>query len=131
MSTNKKNTRIYQKSMNYRFHDCSFSRHHLPDEVIMLLSAFARYANWSEHDSREIEVYGFDLERNMVLIRISHFSSSVYVLVGQKIFSSLPDFCKILTCNPRRKSNLKSMRPDEVVAWAERKIAQTNWLITH
>jgi hypothetical protein len=123
------NARIYKKSMIFRFQDCSFSWHHLPTSVIALISDFRRHANWQDSDSRNIEVFGFDLERDVALIKISKFRKSVYLLIMRENFNKIA--CQILTCRPRSNPKLKVMLPDEVVAWAELKIAQAHWLITH
>lgn len=112
----------------------------VPTLIDALVTQVQRAAGWETgitsegmkrggYEARSIDVYGFDVNRNLAVIQLrrswkkkeSWYTevSKAYALVGNddgQVFSHP------LASSPRRNPNLRDMKPEEVVAWAESKI---------
>lgn len=113
---------------------------HLPTEIQNLVEQVKQSAGWETgvtsegmrsggYESRNIDVYGYDVTRNLSVIQIrrawkkkaSWFTqvSKVYALVG---IDEGQIFSHPLASSPRRNPHLAEMSPEAVVEWAESKI---------
>lgn len=138
MST-QKNTRIYKKTMGYRFPDGSFSEYHMPHATIKLIEDYKFSAFFYVGDPRSIKVLGFDLEKDIALIKISAIRHNAYTLIGRTGRNVLVPAksiclddeitCLPLACKPGSKL-LKTMLPHQVIQWAERQACVADRLIT-
>jgi len=112
----------------------------LPSEILGLISKVKEAAGWEigitsngmrrgGYESRSIDVYGYDVERQLAVIQIRRAwkkkaswyveVSKAYALVG---IDDGQIFSHPLASSPRRNPNLCAMTPEDVVTWAEAKI---------
>jgi len=107
----------------------------LPQPVVDLLQQVQRTAGWETgiksirrgYEARSIDVYGYDVSRQLAVVQIRRVWKSrqyaeinkIYALVGideEQVFSHPLPF------SPRRNPHLYKMDPADVVRWAESKI---------